>query len=495
MPVQIKINSVDKTSLIDWQSVRFNSLITNQVDTLNFDIKLYGGKTYKPELGDDIEFFQNSTKLFGGKVVEREEVARAKMQLIRVACKDHTHELDRKLVIKIYENKTVNFIINDIVTTVLPAGFTQTQVDAPELVNYIAFNYEQPSKCFQQLAELFAYQWYVDENKDIFFKSKDAAVAPFDLTDTNESYFYNSLVVKSEIKNLRNTIYVRGGEFKGTNFIEKETADGVAKVFKQGFRYSSIVVKKATVVQNVGIDNIDDPASYDCLYNFQEKAVKWRDDNKPTIGQEVEVSGLPHIPVIIKTKDNVSIGQYGAYEHKVIDKSINSKEGARDKAKSEVLLWAEATKEAKFKTKQSGLEVGQKIRIQSTVRNIDDFFIIRSISAYLKTPDELEYNVTAQIAEKMGGIEFLQKLLIQKDKEIQINADEVLDKIELAIEQITISESVVVLSDHNRKYEIITATEVVTPRALNYPTEFVLAPFPVPTGYKRELALDGGALA
>jgi len=495
MAIKIKINNVEKQNLVDWQSVRFQSVLNSQVDTFEFAIKRYGAKNFKPELNDDVEFWNGTEKLFGGKIVQTEETIEARLEKISVLCKDHSHEADRKLVVRIYQTTAIEDIIEDIKNTYLPAGFTTTNVVCPIVANYIAFNYEQPTKCFQQLADLVGYAWYIDPDKDIHFKSRLDEIAPFGLTDTNGKYVFNSLRIRKDVKNLRNTIYVRGGEYKGSTYTEKETADGVAKVFKQGFRYDNISVKKGGASQTIGIDNIDDPTTKDVLYNFQEKAVKFRDDNKPVLGTEIEVSGLPYIPVIIKTKDNVSISQYGTFEYKVIDKSLNSKEGARDRTKQELFSWALESDESGFVTYEGGLRVGNLIRIQSTIRAIDDNFLINRITVMMKSPDKLAYQITCVASETFKSIEFLQKLLMDKDKEITINANEVLDKVEMAIEEIVLTEATAYSLEHHKTLETITLTESKTVQALNYPTEFVLAPFPIPTGYKRELALDGGALA
>jgi len=495
--ITVKINSIDRTALIDWPTFVWEQALTSQVDTVRFTIKRYDTKTYKPALLDDVEVLDGATKLFGGKIVHSREAIEGRLQLFEVMVKDHTHEMDKRLVVKTYEDTTVSVIINDIKALFLPAGFTTTGVTVTTPVKFIAFNYEQPSKCFQQLAELVGADWYVDENKDIKFFLRNEMVAPFDLTDTNGKYIFNSLVIERDVVNLRNVIFVRGGEFKGTTFTEKETADGVAKVFKQGFRYSAISpataisVKKGGVAQSVGTDNIHDPAAFDVLYNFQEKAVKFRDDNKPANGVEVEVTGLPHIPVIIRTRDNVSAGTFGEFEHKIIDKSIDSKEGARDRARGELIAWADKINEGGFTTVESGLRAGQKIRIQSTIRGLDETFVISRVSSKLMTPTDLEHRATLMTQRTFGMVEFLTQLLMRKDKEIEINRDEVLDRIEAAIEDIIVTEAFTVVTAHNAQLESIAAGETPTVQALNYPVVFVLAPYPVPTGFNRELALGG----
>ncbi len=63
MSIVIKINSVDKSSLINWSSVKKVSVLTKEPDTLEFEIKNYPTKTYLPSLGDTVEMYDTFTTL------------------------------------------------------------------------------------------------------------------------------------------------------------------------------------------------------------------------------------------------------------------------------------------------------------------------------------------------------------------------------------------------------------------------------------------------
>ncbi len=492
--ITIKINSIDRTALIDWRTFVFNQAITNQIDTVNFVIKRYDTKTFKPDLLDDIEIFEDAVKVFGGKIVRSEEIIDGRLQQFRVTCKDHSHEMDSRIVVDTFSNTTIDVIIASINTTFLPAGFT-TNVTVTTPVNFIAFNYEQPSKVFQQLAELVGADWFVDENKVIQFFLKNAIVAPFVLTDDNEKYVFNSLKINRDVKNLRNTIFVRGGTFSGNSFTEEQEADGVTETFDFGFRYKSVTWEvdrgSGFAAETFGIDNITDPTTVDWNYNFQEKAMKLASATIPAAGDKIRITGLPQIPVIIKSKDNVSVATFGVFEHKIIDKSLDSKDGARDRAKAELIAWADTINEGTFKTRASGLRVGQTLRIQSTIRGLDEKFVISRISTRLDRPTEFVHSVTLITQRTFGMVEFLQKLLMDKDKEIEIDPNEVLDLIESALETIDMDEVFTASKVHNPQAETITLAEVETVQALNFATVFVYAPFPVPTGFKREGRYDG----
>lgn len=373
-------------------------------------------------------------------------------------------------------------------------GFTINNVVGTNTINYLAFNYEQPSKCFQQLAELFECDWFVDYQRDIHFGPKLATSAPFNLTDTNGYYFYNSLVIRKDIKNLRNSVIVRGGKYQGTTVTETQNADGVQITFTLAYQYSSITVTVAGVAKTVGIDFIDDPTLFDCLYNFNEKSLKFPTASKPTAGQAVAITGLPYIPVIVNVKEAVSLSNYGEYQFKIIDKSLNSKEGARDRAKAEISAWATSVNEGSFSTITTGLDTGQTINIQSTNRSIDQDYVISRITSKLYTPTSFKHDVTLVTTNTFGMVEFLQKLLMDKDKEITINANEVTDEVTAVDEPIVITESTIVSLVHNTQNETATIGEVATVQALNYAVQFCVGD-QVVTGAKRPFITNGSPLA
>lgn len=355
MSIQIKINGTDKSSEIDFESVKLNRSLTNQVDTFEYRIRRANSTGYKPTLEDEIQVIEDGTTIFGGLIIEMTEEIDALVEYTYCVAKDYSFDMDRNLVVRVYQNESVENIIIDMVNNILPAGYTTTNVVCPTIINYIAFNYEYPSKCLQQLAQLANCDWYVDNSKNLFFFTQGSNASPFNLTDTNGKYVYNSLVINKNITSIRNSITVRGGVYPGNTFTEHKTADGIQLTFTQAYAYTNIVVTVGGVSKTVGIDNVDDPASFDCLYNFAEKAVKFRTATIPSVGADVSVSGNPSLPVITKLTDMSSTAQYGVFEFKIVDKTLNSKEAARDRARAEISAWAEQINDGNFDTRETGL--------------------------------------------------------------------------------------------------------------------------------------------
>lgn len=454
MSIVLEINDVDKTSEVIVDSVNLQRALTNQIDTLSFEIMRADSSGYKPTINQKVEILEDSVLIFGGQIVSMEESVNGMVEVVKVTCKDFSFDMDKKLVVKTYEAMTVTDIIADINTSFLPAGYTVTNAVCPITINYIAFNYELPTKCLQQLAQITDYDWYVDESKNIYFFQKGTVAAPFSLSDTNGNYIYNSLKISKDIRNLRNSIIVRGGTYKGPSYTEDQEADGDKTTFVFAYKYSDAVFKVNGVTKTVGIDFIDDATAFDALYNFNEKALKFPTGTKPTAGQIVTVTGLPHIPVVTKIANAASVAEFGEFQYKIVDKSIGSKEAARDRARAELAGWAEEVNEGEFRTYSTGLKVGQKILIESTNRGISDYFIISRISSRMHTPTTMIHTVNLVTKQTYGMIEFLQNLLIQKDKEIQISADEVLDLVLQLVDQMTMTDSVATSSKSGPyKYE------------------------------------------
>ena len=494
MSCQILINGIDKTSVIQWPSFQLDRALTNQVDSVQFSILRKSPSDYKASMLDDIKVYDGAVCIFGGQIIEvKSNVEGANVETVEFTAKDYSYSMDSNLVIDVYQNMTVNAIIADILS-VYCSGFTGSNVNAPVTIGYIAFNYEYPSKCLQQLAELINYDWYVDENKDVHFFSKGAVTSPFSLTDISGNFVYDSLQLNSNLTNLRNTIIVRGGQYLGSLTSEKQTADGQAITYKQGYQYNTVFVKINGTSKTVGVDNIDDPTTKDCLYNYNEKFVRFPDSSKPTAGQVVEVGGYPYIPVIVKVKDVISVAQFGTREFKIIDNSIDSKQGARDRAQAEIASWAQTLNEGSFDTYISGLDTGQQININSTIRGVNQDYIISRISTQMRSPTDFIHSVTLVTTKTFGMVEFLQKLLMDKDKEIKISSGEVLDEVESANEIIEMTDSISISKVHNPQTESISINESVTAQSVNYPVEFCVGP-QVPTGYKRQFILDGSPLA
>jgi hypothetical protein len=171
--------------------------------------------------------------------------------------------------------------------------------------------------------------------------------------------------------------------------------------------------------QTVGIEYIDDDASFDVMWNYNEKYVRFTSGNIPGAGTDnIEVEGLYEFPIVVRVPAPASIGAYGIYEFTITDNNIRSQEEAIDRAIAELTVYQNELYEGEFRTYQDGIRSGQTLRINSTQRGKDIQVVIQSVTSVMRDPlgEQMEYAVRFATLKSIGIIEYLQRQL--RDREI-----------------------------------------------------------------------------
>jgi len=269
----------------------------------------------------------------------------------------------------------------------------------------------------------------VDVNKDINFFAKLDRDAPFNLTDDGGNYDCQSLVINKSVDDLRNSVYVRGGEFLSDDTFTENLdtqADGSNDKFQLSYRYKNYSLTVNGTTLDVGVENIDEETDYDAMYNFSEKTVRFVDETKiPEAEDEVRFTGNIYIPVQIRRRDTDNIDDVGQeFEHVIIDKQIRDTQTAIDRANAELENFARVAKSGGFNTQTDGLVPGQKINIQSTIRGLDDDYIISTVRAKPVSYKDFGYSVEFITRKTNNFIDLMQKLLLQENKNIDVSDEE-----------------------------------------------------------------------
>lgn len=456
MALVLKIATVDRSSSVNWPSLEWTSVLSKEVDQLSFTVRKTSGSKTIPTAGQEVSLEEDSIKLFGGVIVEVREVVEGGILLsYAIRCKDYSHTLDRKLATKTYEGYEAGDIITDLLTT-YTTGFTSVNVPATSpVIATMKFNYEQVSRAFTKIADTIGWDWYVDADKDVHFFSSDSSFAPFNLTDTGDMFEWKSLDINQSILQLKNVVYVRGGEYKRTlleaEAIDKYEAQTNQITFPLAYKYSGIIVELNNVVQTVGIDNIDDPLSFDFLYNFQEKFLT--STSALSAGDDVVVYGDAYIPVIAQARDGASIATYGEYQTVVIDKNITSIAEAQLRARVELIKYSEGAYDATFRTRQTGLRVGQRITITlSTNRTTSRTLKINRINGRANSSGTLEYTISLVSSGQITLHDIFIELLERDKQNINIAPNEILQQLELLVDSLSIVDSSPVVTTDSPPY-------------------------------------------
>ena len=455
MALVLKIAGVDKSSSINWPSLAKTEVLSKEVDQMEFVIRKTSGSKYIPTAGLEVTLEEDAVKIFGGVIVEIKEIVEAGILLsYYVRCKDYSHFLDRKLATKTYEGFQAGAIVTDLIAT-YTTGFTTVNVPVTTpVIETMRFNYEQITRALNKVSDTLGWDWYVDYDKDIHFFYADSALSPFVVTDTSDTMEWKSLEINQSILQLRNVVFVRGGEYKKTileaNAVDKYEAQTSQISFPLAYKYDNIVVKKNGVVQTVGIDNIDNLGTKDCLYNVQEKFITF---NPLTAGNTIVVYGDAYIPVIAQARDGVSIAAYGEYQTVVVDKNINSIDEALLRARIELIKYASSVSECTFRTRQTGLRVGQRITITlSTNRSVSKVLKINRINGKANSSGTMEYTVSVVSSGQITLHDIFIELLERDKQNIVISPDEVLQQLELLLDSFTATDSTPVVTTNSAPY-------------------------------------------
>jgi len=431
-PVYITDGGVDISTSIDWTTVDLVSVLTKEVSTLKFNVKIGAGQTLPvktvPKLGDTIAMYDSSGQIFGGTVTEVETTVAGLMLTNQVTCTDWSYLLDGTLVKKNYAMMDPHDIVIDLVTNFAGGkGFTTNHVQtAGFLVPSIKFNYQQPTKCLESLAKLIGWDWYIDPAKDIHFFLGDVesaigegGVAPITIDETSGQIEWNSLDVDQNLQNMKNSVFVIGGTYKKM-FTALTTPDvyttvGGTVVYAIGYPYekSSITVTLDGVSQTVGIDQQTDPSTVQVLYNDTNRFVKFTSD--PGTGHTLKVFGNARVPIVAHASDPTGISTYGEFQDVILDKKITSVVEAQSRATAEVLQFGHAVYDVKFNTLTAGCRLGQKIILNSSKFGVTNTpLVIKRVEATVFVPGangQLEYQIEAIGSDTVTFVDIMTTLL------------------------------------------------------------------------------------
>ena len=445
MSATITIDGVDKSSLVEFDSFKIQDYITQRINTCKF--KLVTPNTYTPEVGLEVVVSEGATKLFAGYITTREvERINDDNIIYTLDCQDYTLLLYHKRAVVTYEDKTCYYIINDLIITYCSGyGLDVTNVDTGPTLDRIQFDYMCVGDAIKKICKYAGYEWYVDYDKKVYFFSAVDNPAAFNVTDSSD---VSDLKIKRDLTKVRNRIFVRGGYYVSDSYTQYELGDGTKKDFALEHSAHSLAVTVNAVGQAVGAgylneDDLDD-VTYNCLNYYEQAFVRFH--TAPGDGVAVNFTYTYDIPVLIRRQDLSSIEALktlgdvdGIREKYIKDSSLKTKQEARDRAEFEINSYGNPKWTAEYHTRTTGLLSGTIQNINSTVLDVNENFIITSVTIMLKPNGKHIYDIDLE-GRLYGLTELLLELLDKSDLLIE-REDEVLDKIQVLTEEVTATDS------------------------------------------------------
>lgn len=487
MALTLTIGGSDFKPQYKTNSAVIDENLENRGNTLSLELTKLPSQS-KPDEAKEIIFKDGSRFLFAGYVSRMDpvEVGEGQLFVYRLEATDYTYILINHNAQKTYENQTLKAIVEDLISTYASGySLTTTNVDTGPTIEKVAFNHISLRKCFEKLAAISGFEWWIDYEKNIYFKPRDYAPAPESFTDSSDNF--EAVNIQTDVTQVRNSIVVKGGREETTTALEEEIpGDGLKRSWPLREKPKTMVSLEfddngggGYATKSYGVDPIDEEGSNFFMFNFQEKYVRVTTATAtPTSAQKIKATYYYEVPVIVKLKSTLSIaamtaleGGDGLHEFVITDPSIKSKAEARSRALQELENYANPLINATIRTRTGLLSAGsyfkpgQELTINMPTWGIssDSKYLIQAVKTSLSEDgSNIEYHYQIRFGGRLlNAARFLEQLA---GKEEVIDATEEIDRIEAVQENLSIAETIERDSNAQETTDTLTIVETVTER-------------------------------
>ncbi len=410
------------------------------------------------DIGDSFEVYQDLTKIFAGVIKDIEEYEDSPGRLsYQLAVTNNSALADKRRIGKTYENETAGNIVTDLITEKLvEEGVSAGTIQTGPTISKAIFNYVPISKALDYIKDVTGYVWEINDNLELNFYERSTNVAPWSISDTTKLHNFKR---RRTMENYRNVQYVRGGNGRTdtqTDVVPTPKPDGSSRNFvlpyplaeKPTIKINSVVVS----ADDVGVRGFDTGKKW---YFSYDSEIVTQDDGEVVLtdSDTLEITFIGLFPIFVEARSETEItaraaaeGNSGIYESMVVEKSLDTIDGAAEYTNGLLRKYGEVADRLSFSTYTSGLEPGQLISIERSLYGISDNFLIESVVIEPDGPSRIMYHITALDGAAIGGWEnFFRELLTAKTDYV-ISENEILIKLLAYTDNVTLSDSVTVSS-------------------------------------------------
>lgn len=266
--VQILLNTLDITPLIDYTTLTVDNNVIQTSDTMDYTMYVKPGDTVidtsttqsvpfiRPKCGNQL-IWQNPNAVitapngskqpyreFSGVIVEVHEIVEGPTSIYTVHAKSFVQWLDRHLIQGWYPQEAPETVVKSIVQTYCPGFTTYNVATTGVTITPSYFDYQKVSDSIQSIADQAQLGWYVDYFKDIHMYSLESfpTSLPNNTLDVdNDLVNYGNLEIIENSEQQCNKIFIKGFKTRSDQlyFLPYPT-DGTSLQWSMGYRVSSV---------------------------------------------------------------------------------------------------------------------------------------------------------------------------------------------------------------------------------------------------------------
>jgi len=324
---KITVNSVDYTV----SKPRWNKNCQSGVDMATVTLPLTYASTFTN--GQEAELYQDSTKLFAGYIDQIKLSDRVVMKI-----ESYGGYLKRKMVNVVYEDKTPEYIIQDLIENYGNLTYASSWSTGITLKRVIISD-KYISEVISKMCDVVGGQFRTDENANGYFEEDGTATTSADhlIVGTNCSRKNEWTIDPTKIMN---SLIVKGGS---QSFSTMETFSGTGSQVDFVLAYKPKGGVRAVVDGSEKIGQLEGSSGKDFSVDSENKTVTF--ESAPSNSSDnVVIYYQFDLPIKVSVTNPASISTYGLREKKVIAGWITRFEDARTLANKLVSQYSSPTK-------------------------------------------------------------------------------------------------------------------------------------------------------
>lgn len=305
------------------------------------------------------------------------------------------------------------------------------ETTAGTLIRKAVFNYVTASQALDEVCELSGAVWWITADKVLHYVARDEFKAPWDIDETHAPV--KNFEVETDLTEYRNRQYLRAGQDITDLQTESIKGDGSKRTFNVGYKIAQRpVVELNGEPQTLGIRQVDKNRAF--YWAKDEKEITQDESRTPLSSTDVlTVKYYGYYPIIVVAEDEAAInemreltGDSGLYESVEENENIDNADLALEFANSKLQKYAKINTRVRFETVKKGLQAGQLISIIRPDYDLNDEFLITSVTINPFNDDFVTYSIECVDGEDVGGWEQFFKQLAKASKTYVIRENEVL---------------------------------------------------------------------
>lgn len=332
---------------------------------------------YRPKLGEEVVMTRGGVRHFAGTINDKKERLRSAANFtsreITIRCVDWHSILDRRTIVRAYEETWAGDIVRDFVAYLADEGLTEGSIQQGFLMPRANWNHEHIATAIEDLCKVCGYYAFVDYEKRLHFLPREASTAPFGISEhagVGVTAAVRDCTTSESLNDYRNTQVTKGWKEVTAPQTQRLKGDGTTRTWTLEFEVLEVPTARRNdgTPLTVGISGVE--KNKDIYWNKNQKEISQEQSQEPLPdGAYIDVTYIGTFAGIAKQSDTTEIaarraieGGTGIYEAVEVDASLEGSEvviahGAAQLARNKLEAQAD------FELFKDGLDIGQLLSV------------------------------------------------------------------------------------------------------------------------------------